>query len=488
MATAARGQRILSLRFPLAGVQRRFGYRDSADWKPPFPSPWAVNIRPEDPLARRLRGGSRPGLTEYSGTYAGSTIGAMLSVQVSSESGADTKLVVLADAVGFLVAGQQYAYAIAAGGITKIDPKTGGTEALTAVHGTLPTGNTFGAIYRDRLFLAGADNAIWPSAVGDYTDWDTSLDASKTTRALPPFQLSGAANVGALPTALVPFRDRGLLAVTAGSLWAIRGDPGTADGLSEVSSHVGILAPRAWCQLDEGPVAFLATDGVYQVGPDGGTLTNLSGQRLPVELRDIDTATTTVLLGYDRGWQGVHIYLTTAAGGDTHWFFHLETQTFWPMRLQDDHSPTAVCEHEGQLLLAGTDGYIRSVGGADDDGQEIESHVLLGPIALGGEPKFGQIVNLHGLLGDGSGTVYWRIVTGDTPEDAAARGKAAIEAYQDGGDYAMYVAAEGTWSEGRSRIAYPRVRGVWAVLWLSSVAQWAYEQAVMQTAPSARWR
>ncbi len=51
----------LEIRFPAAGVVRRPGFRDSADQAgSPYPTPWAVNVRPEDILAKRLRGGSMP--------------------------------------------------------------------------------------------------------------------------------------------------------------------------------------------------------------------------------------------------------------------------------------------------------------------------------------------------------------------------------------------------------------------------------------------
>lgn len=48
----------MNIVFPSAGVVRRFGLRDSTGGRGPFPAPWAYNVRLEDGLTNRLRGGS----------------------------------------------------------------------------------------------------------------------------------------------------------------------------------------------------------------------------------------------------------------------------------------------------------------------------------------------------------------------------------------------------------------------------------------------
>lgn len=95
--------KVRELRFPLQGVVRRRGHEDSASFQEPYPSPWSVNVRAEDYLAKRLRGGSRSGLTMVMDDLEGSSIAGMLSVTTSSTSSVETKLVVLADdRVGYL--------------------------------------------------------------------------------------------------------------------------------------------------------------------------------------------------------------------------------------------------------------------------------------------------------------------------------------------------------------------------------------------------
>lgn len=512
------------LRFPALGLRRRDSAVQETDKGPQYASPWACNVRLLDPIHRRLRGGSRTGLTKLVATNIGTDVIDMVSVNTSSTSGAQERLVIIGqsgalllengtpllnesggfvhlesfvlttialtivvDTNGFLVVDDQYAYAIASTGIIQIDPKTGATATVVASAGTIPTGYTFGVMYRARLLLSGFDNAIYASAVGDYTDWDLSKDISDTTRAFP-FQLSLAGEVGPLPTALIAVEDKVLLAASHTTLWRVQGDLPAGGTLTRISKSVGIVASRAWCMVDDG-IVFLAEDGIYQIGKDGGGLKQLSDERIPESLRDIDTSTTQVLMGYDHTHRAIHIYLRTSGTNDIHWLFELDTGGFWPMQFTtDDHSPKAVCRYSGDLLLAGADGYLRKCTGSTDDGVNIESHVLIGPIPLGQTNHNGRVLQIHGNVAASSADVTWSLVTGDTAEEAAANGKAAIEAAQAGTSYTSYVKASGTWGAGRAHVAYPRTRAIWAVLWLSGSGQWAYESASMDAIASGKWR
>src|SRR5690606_36011772 len=97
-----------------------------------------------------------------------------------------------------------------------------------------------------------------------------------------------------------------------------------------------------------------------RIAADGSDLESIS-QVVPDELRNIDTSTVTVSMGYEHDRRAVHIFLRTSAGSDTHWVYELAAQAWWPVRLQDDHSPLVCCQHDGKLLLAGGDGYVRYV-------------------------------------------------------------------------------------------------------------------------------
>lgn len=507
--------------FPMRGVVRRESLRSTPDSRGPWPSPWAVNVRVEDALDRRMRGGSRPGLTKFVNDDLGTTISDMVSINVSSAAGgASEVLLVLVDssikvvengtvtalvayltneagqtitnedevpitvgegsvpATGFLVAGQQKVFAVTTSGVTKIDPKTGQVDSLAASAGTIPTSCTFGAIYRDRLCLSGQDNAIYMSRQGVYGDFDFGVDFSDQQRAIP-FQLALSADVGARPTAMIPCMDAYLICATARSLWVVQGDP-TSGALRRISETVGIIGSKAWVKVD-GTIIFLSEDGLYQVQADGSGLTPLTLNAIPDELRDIDTSTTTVSLGWEQDRRAFHIYLRTAGGSDTHWVYETVPQAFWPTWLQDNHSPRVVCQHDGELLLAGGDGYIRKVTGDNDDGAAITSHVVFGPIRLGIKGFYGRMINLHASLAAGGGQVNWRILTGDTAEEAADNAKTAIESFRSGASYSSLVKQSGNWKAGRSIMVYPRVRGIWCCLWLQSTDKWAFESMMFDT-------
>ena len=515
----------IELRFPEKGVIRR----SSARHAPEGSSSWCVNARLEDNLDRRLRGGSRPGLTKFYDFVLGAVIADISSINVSSAAGgASEVLFVLADGViktleggiatgqvayltdesgniltdesanrltvssglipmsAFLVTGQQHVFGVTTTAIAKMDVKTGQTDNLLASAGTVPTNCTFGAVYRDRLCLSGQDNAIYMSKQGDYTDWDFGEHFENQQRAVP-FQLSLGADVGALPTAMIPCLDAYMICASARTLWVLNGDP-TADGsLKRVSETVGIIGSKAWVKVDTS-IVFLSEDGLYQVNADGSDLKPLTPDVVPDELRNIDVSTTTVRLGWDQDRQAFHIYLRTTGGSDTHWMYEMVSQSFWPMRYQNNHSPLALCQCGGNLLLAGNDGYVRKVTGDDDDGSKIESHVLLGPVKLGELDAEGLVNALRVVLANGSGTVNWRLIVGDSADTATDNGKLAIEAFQAGNSYTAYVAASGTLTAGRSTTKRPRVRGNWACLWLQSTSQWAFEGVTMQISSAGKWR
>lgn len=522
----------MDIKWPFAGVGRRGIPRSTPDSRDPWPSPWAVNVRVDDPFDRRLRGGSRPGLTKFVADDMGTTISDLVSIDVSRTTGASSIVLLIVDstlktveggttttpvayltdesndilidassnritvssgtapASGFLVVGHQHVFAVTSSAITKFDPKTGQTDDLVASAGTIPTSMSFGAVYRDRLCLSGHDNAIYMSKQGDYANWDFGAAVDPVNpnpgRAVA-FQLSLASEVGAAPTAMIPHKDAYLLCGSARTLWVVQGDPAAGGSLRRISENVGIIGSRAWTKVED-LICFLAEDGIYRVNGDGSDLSPLSEQAAPAELRDVDTSTTTVTMGYEHDRKAVHIFLRTAGGSDTHWIYELASGAFWPVRLQDDHSPLAVTSHAGDLLLAGGDGYIRKIGGDDDDGTNIESHVAIGPMRPGQAEYFGRIIHMNGSLAAGGGAVTWRIVTGDTAEEAVDNVKLAIEAFQSGISYDAYVKGSGDWTAGRANRAYPRVRAMWCCLWLQSTAKWAFEGATLETQRSGRWR
>jgi hypothetical protein len=259
------------------------------------------------------------------------------------------------------------------------------------------------------------------------------------------FQFSEAGEQGPTVVALVPHKDQYLLGFSATETWVQQGDPLTGPR-RRISDQVGIIGADAWCVAHD-TVYFMSSRGLYSVGADGSGLKALSEDVLPVELSGLtDTACK---LTYQHSDRGVYIDLTA----NPSYFYDIAREGFWPF-----------------------------------DTTTTDSHVLLGPFNVGQPNFYGRITSLHGSVAQSSADVTWRIVTGESAEEAADNGKAAIEAAVAGTDYEQYVHSSGTWSAGRAHMAYPRTRAIFAVLWLSSTGSWAWEAAALEVTRSGKWR
>lgn len=321
-----------------------------------------------------------------------------------------------------------------------------GGYVVAAPGGTAP-GSSHGAdcIYRDR-FIRPVGQAIYASRQGDYTDWSLSSDLSDVGR---PFvmQLSESGELGGNVTALIPHKDTYLLASTANSSWVVRGDP-TADGsLQNISRDVGIIAPRAWCRDHLDRYYILSSHGKYVVSASGDGLTALSEDLIPEQLTGVSDANT--VLEYDHATRTVAIHIPTAS---VSWLFETERQAFWPFKV----------------------GY-------------AGSHVAMGPIRMNDGDTFGRLLRLHGITAASSADVTWRVLVADTAEQVSVYAKAAIESLVAGGS-PTNIHSSGTWTAGVNHRSYPRARGLFMILLLSSSGTWGWEGAVCFTEPSGKWR
>jgi len=300
-------------------------------------------------------------------------------------------------------------------------------------------------IYRDR-FIRPVSQAIWASRMGSYTDWSMASDVSDVGR---PFvmQLSEAGELGGNVTALIPHKDAYLLAATSNSLWSVRGDPVADGGLHNVSRDVGMVGPRAWCRDHLDRYYFLSSHGLYTVSASGDGLQGLSEDVIPEQLTGVSDADT--VLEYDHSKRGVHIHIPSA---DVSWLFETDRKAFWPFKVGYD-----------------------------------SSHIAIGPIRMNDGSSFGRLIRMHGITASSSADVTWRILVADTAEQVAANAKAAIEALV-ASSSPSNVHSSGTWTEGINHRSYPRARGQFMILLLSSAGQWGWEGAACILEPSGKWR
>ena len=302
-------------------------------------------------------------------------------------------------------------------------------------------------IYRNR-FIRPVGQAIYASRMGDFTDWSMASEISDVAR---PFviQPSEAGEIGSNVVALIPHKDAYLIVGTSSSLWVVRADPVGGGSMQNISREVGIVGPRAWCRDHLDRYYFLSSQGLCTISASGDGLQGLSDNVIPLELAGVTDANT--VLEYDHTTRSVAIHIPSA---NQSWLFETEQQAFWPFKVG----------YEG-------------------------SHIAIGPLQMADGDSFGRLLRIHGITASGSAVVTWRVVVASSAEQAANNAKLTIEALMSDPDHEpSYVHSKGSWAPGVNHRSYPRARGVYMVLVLSSLGLWGWEGAVCVTEQSGKWR
>lgn len=389
----------------------------------------------------------------------------------------------------------------------KIYDPNAGTLAIAQETAGLgfPQGNPLIARFQDRIFLAGelANPFRWYASAKAATvsslsadAWDFTLNPGDPGNALA-WKTGDVGAIGDGITALIPASTDYLILGTQSSLWVLRGDPGFGGSMDNLSRHIGIADKKAWCVTPEGAVVFLSSDGLYFIPPGINAVPqSLSRESLPQELVEVDSETHEIILEFDVPFRGVHVY---AAPTGVHqfrqsWWFDWDLKSFWPATIPSNMEPRSIIAysapitHRRNVILGCNDGYLRSYSSLntiDDDDTAITSHIVFGPIPLGGDDFHeGLVTELFSVLAEESGDVDWKLYVGDTMEDAASLAVAAAS----GTEF-----ASGTWA-GSDKLSYksrPRARGGAFCLRLSNnttTQAWAIEkiQVAMKRAGKLR--
>ena len=519
--------RPVKIEFPLSGENRSGGYSKRTA---PYSTPRAVNVRSVGPLEGRGRGGSRPGLSKLVNTAFLSFTGLSPVSYISSAGAHKHVLVAICDGNLYVVDGSAespavYAYLttddgnyvitdsgdriifnatvsavpplggsntfqmaesngrlyIATAGVddatdytlVRFNPLTGVIENVT----NAPVNQPLVCVYQQRVVLSGADHMFYACAVGDDTDWSFAKDMGNPGRAFAGHL--GGNTIGEPIKAMVPYEDKALVLATNDGVWVIYGNfAGEGGRRVRISQSVGVISPSGIAVAPGGTVLMLARDGLYSfvIGSDAPPQP-FSDKVVPDEFIDIDPTTVAITMQYDYRSRGFHLFLTPDHGVGTHWWIDIANRAMWPVKLSDDHQPLCACELKtsgfSNIILGCSDGYLRRFDddAEDDDGTDVQSDLFLGPFHTSREEGYeGQITEIVGALAAESGDVTWRIVVGDSAEEAVDAADAALN-----GDRTTGVDSSGTWSAGQNRVEYPRARGAWVVIWLSSTKPWAFE-------------
>lgn len=352
--------------------------------------------------------------------------------------------------------------------------------------GNIPYGADLVATYLDRLVFV-KDRVWYMSRQGDSGDWDYFADAGDLGRAV-----AGVTSDAGLPgDPIVALASRGndyLVMFAAETTWVMRGDPAAGGVLYNISRSYGCVDFRAWCHGDTGEIYFLSKEGLCVLADGGQSRPEpVSAAMIPDELRNIDSASSSVSLVFDVRYRGVWVFVTPKNGSAaTHYWYSKLGNSFWPIRfLSNAAQPAAATIHasspaESSAVLIGDMGGVirKSAPGLNDDGLAVSSSVILGPyLASESGWRQGLLTQLVSMLGAGSGSVLLAVYVGNSPEDAATR--ATTESSP-----SFQITLDGL----RSKVFKPRIRGVAFCVKISSDAPWVFESLVASVADAGQAR
>ncbi len=386
--------------------------------------------------------------------------------------------------------------------------------AWEATDGTVPPGCSLICLYMNRIVLAGDqyNPHVWYMSRSndpldfDYSELDTAAAIGGTSSTFP---------VIADPiTALVPYLNDYLLIGTKSEIWVVRGDPRLGGRMDNLSRAAGIHSARSWCWTPNGALLFMDSDGgLFAIPPGAVSFPEpLSIKRLPNELRSFASGDR-VHMAFDTYRNGVFIWIDTATGNaERHWFLDWDGKSFWSDTLDSDHVPTVardnaeLNESTGGVLVGCADGYVRRYDNvaATDDGTAYRSRIVFGPIKTSPPPGHdGILVDIVAVLGEESADVTWRLIPGDTPENAvngSTTGGLLLTEAGDGlllesGDSILLEGqsfATGTWVAGRNYTNRPMLRsGAFSIeveAASGNASHWEIESIEITRVPAGRQR
>jgi hypothetical protein len=370
------------------------------------------------------------------------------------------------------------------------DPSVNTVFTWAASAGALPVdtaGNTPRLIctWRGRIVLSGLlfDPQNWfMSAATDPTNFDYAPFAITPTQAIAGNN-APLGVVGDVITTLIPYTDDVLIFGGDHTIYMLNGDPMSGGQIDLVSNSIGMAWGLPWTMDPYGNIYFVSNKcGIYTFVP--GQQPQRISQQVEQLLQDLDTGNTTIRMFWNDRFQGLHVFLSaTDQPGDlgaNHLFYELRTGAWWQWQFGDGNlDPLCGVLFDGNtpgdraVLIGSWDGYVRAVDptATDDDGIEIDSSVLIGPLSTQNMDDM-LLKDLQGILGETSGDVTYSILVGTTAEEALA----------------STPVDSGTWTAGRNASSLTRWAGHAVYVELSSTNPWAMEQIRARVATEGKVR
>lgn len=476
------------------------------------------NVRSYEPNSERYRGGNRPGVVKYldspivdgwivqelglvvgtgyqppGGTMQSSASGRVVSLvgvsqgAVSSCVPGGTSWTVATNATGrayalnytgivrstqlnqklWFVDGTNYAY---------FDPATNTVYNWAATEGSMPASETSNkcrliCTWRGRIVMSGAldePHNWFMSKVSEPTVWNYFQDPPVSTQAVKGNN-SALGLVGDMVTCLIPYSDDVLIVGGDSTIYAITGDPMLGGQIDLVTSAIGMAWGNPWCMDPMGQVYFMSNrTGIYIMTP--GAKPQRISQQIEQLLLAYNTGHNTVRMFWNDRFQGVHVFIspTVEPSLTTHFFWEQRSGAWWMDQFADtDFDPLCGCVFDGNLpedravLIGSWDGYVRSLSttATQDDGRDIESVVVLGPLNTRNLDQM-LLRAMQAVLAEDSGDVDYEVYVGSSAEIALSNDPVA----------------SGTWSSGRNLNNLINWSGHNVYVKLTSSDAWAMEQ------------
>jgi len=287
-------------------------------------------------------------------------------------------------------------------------------------------------------------------------------------------------------TALIPASDDRLYVGGDHTIHVFQGDPLFGGSLDLVSDQTGMSFGSPWAKDREGNIYFFGQLGsVWMLGAGGGAR-RISERSVERRFQDLDLSAYRI--GMVWAWQeeGLYVFqLPYGAGGVAvpAYFWDQKNDAWFEVEFgATGVQPTAVATFDGDepsdrvVAFGCEDGVVRFIDrdAETDDGNRIDSRVLLGPFAAG-EPVEVMFSRLQIALALGQGGCRYRWFVSDSA-DADVETLAPVE--------------EGVLQPGQNPINYARARGryVWLELRNADVTRWAFESGSLAVSRGGRAR